>query len=89
MIPKVFFNIPYPSRFSGYLGYQKSGINIALFIQVSYLTDLSLHTMDCTTPFPCTVSCASGYCNLSLISFLGLQPLFFDRVENISFLRST
>jgi hypothetical protein len=35
MILRLFFYIPYHFRFPGYLGYQKSGINIAPFNQQS------------------------------------------------------
>jgi hypothetical protein len=31
MIPRIFFAIVYLPRFPGYIGYQKSGINIAPF----------------------------------------------------------
>ena len=38
---RIFFNIPYLSKYSGYLGYQKSGINIAPFDQWSSVWEVT------------------------------------------------
>ena len=44
MIPRIFFAIVYLPRFPGYIGYQKSGINIAPFDQRDPFWDVKLVT---------------------------------------------
>jgi hypothetical protein len=48
MIPRIFFAIVYLPRFPGYIGYQKSGINIASFDQWGSFWDVT-----CNLDFTC------------------------------------